>query len=582
MRFLLISILFILVFMVRSHAQEPFSQTNVGLPQLEYSACAWGDFDNDGDLDLALTGLDGNNLLTKIYGNKNGNFTDIGANLLPLHFGSVEWGDYDTDGDLDLLSTGIDILGNPFTRIYKNNSGTFTDTGINLPGVNDGQATWGDYDNDGDLDILIVGSLVTSIFRNDGNDQFVNINAPLTPVQSAMGCWVDYNNDGQPDAMVSGDTGGGMITRLYKNNHGEFTEVNISPSPFLGLFGGQVKWADLDNDGDQDLAITGTDEYIDGYFIIYRNDGNDHFTKLDEYGANLLTSSLDIGDFNADGLPDIVLMGRIPGCGGSAVTILLQNLGSMNFSEVSMQIPGFKQGGVTWGDYNNDGYSDLLFTGFDNLGAPKTELYLNNLGNTSVFISNTPPSPPQGLNVAMESDKASLHWNSSSDAQTPKDALSYNISIGTLPGLFDVFSPMAMPNSGFRMVATPGNTSADTSWTISDIPAGTYYFSVQAIDNGFMPGEFSEPYMFNFAPVGMAGKNTPEPLIISPNPFTDNIQLNGKNSFGAHIQVYNSKGQTVYESQYNGPINTNGWQKGIYMIRILNEEGSLTSKALKN
>ena len=97
-----------------------------------------------------------------------------------------------------------------------------------------------------------------------------------------------------------------------------------------------------------------------------------------------------------------------------------------------------------------------------------------------------------------------------------------------------------------------------------------------------MPGEFSEPYMFNFAPVGMAGKNTPEPLIISPNPFTDNIQLNGKNSFGAHIQVYNSKGQTVYESQYNGPINTNGWQKGIYMIRILNEEGSLTSKALKN
>jgi len=291
---------------------------------------------------------------------------------------------------------------------------------------------------------------------------------------------------------------------------------------------------------------------------------------------------MDIGDFNADGLQDIVLMGRIPGCGGSAVTILLQNLGLMNFTEVSTQIPGFKQGGVTWGDYNNDGFSDLLLTGFDNLGAPKTELYLNNLGNTSVFTSNTPPSPPQGLNVTMESDKAFLHWNSSSDAQTPKDALSYNISIGTLPGSFDVFSPMAISNNGFRMVAAPGNTGADTSWTISGIPAGTYYFSVQAIDNGFMPGEFSEPYMFSFAPVGIDDKNSEEPFIVSPNPFMDNIQVSSKNSLGTHIQVYNSKGQIVHESQYNGTINTSGWQKGVYLVRLQNEQNIATIKALKN
>jgi hypothetical protein len=584
MKFLSISILLILVFLIRSQAQQPpFSPANIILPQLAYSACAWGDFDHDGDLDLALSGAEGNSPVTKIFRNDNGTFTDLQANLLPLHFGSVEWGDYDNDNDLDLLVTGIESLGNPHTIIFKNNNGIFTDSGINLPGVMDGQASWGDLDNDGNLDILLAGSSMAGIFRNNGSGQFININAPLPAIETTMCCWNDYNNDGQSDVMVCGNTGGGMVTKLYKNNHGVFSEVTVAPEPFVGLYGGQAKWADLDNDGDQDLVIAGMDLYVDGYFLIYQNDGYDHFTKFDNNSANLLNPSIDLGDFDGDGLADIVLMGTISGCGGAAVTRLLKNTGNVTFADVSTLLPGYKLGGVTWGDYNNDGYTDLLFTGLDAYETPKTELFLNNLGNIGVFTQNTPPTPPQGLEVTMEADKAILHWSSASDAQTPKNALTYNICMGTMPDSHDVLSPLASRFTGNRAVTAPGNASSDTSWVISGIPTGTYYFSVQTIDNGFMPGSFSSPLMFNFTPMGIA-LNEASTFGISPNPCQNRllIHVGDPADFDSKILIVNNFGQTYYQGCNPGAIDVSAWPKGIYLVQKSGPKGTTSVKLIRN
>ena len=584
MKLLAVSTLLLMAFNLKSVAQQPaFTEANVTLPQLAYSACAWGDYDHDGDLDLALTGAEGNNPLTKIFRNDNGQFTDIQANLLALHYGSVEWGDYDNDGDLDLLVTGIESLGNPHTIIFKNSGGIFTDSGISLPGVMDGQASWGDFNNDGNLDILLAGSEMARIYRNDGNDLFTNINAPLPNLETAMCCWNDYNNDGQMDVMVCGNTGGGIVSKLFKNDHGIFTEVTISPDPFLGLYGGQVKWADLDNDGDQDLVIAGMDLYVDGYFLIYRNDGNNHFTKSDNNSANLLNPYFDFGDYNADGLIDIIIMGTISGCGGPAVTRLLQNLGAMSFTDVSPLLPGFKLGGVTWGDYNNDGYTDLLFTGLDVFEMPKTGLYLNNLGDTSHFTLNSPPSSPQGLEVTMEPDKAILRWNSSSDTQTLKNALSYNISIGTTSESHDVLSPLAVLNTGYRMVTAPGNASTDTNWIISDIPPGTYYFSVQAIDNGFMPGVFSAPKMFTYAPVGIDQHEKPT-FSISPNPCHDRILIHDGTSAqpDIRIRIMDETGKCFYEGPNPGVMNIATWPNGMYMIQKTDSKVTLSAKFFKN
>src|SRR5437867_5135833 len=100
-----------------------------------------------------------------------GPFTEIAAGLPDLEEGSAAWGDYDNDGDLDLAICGISASG-PITRIYRNAGGVLTDIGAGLTGVYDGALAWGDYDNDGDLDLVVVGNTgpgpASIIYRNTG------------------------------------------------------------------------------------------------------------------------------------------------------------------------------------------------------------------------------------------------------------------------------------------------------------------------------------------------------------------------------------------------------------------------------
>jgi len=86
-------------------------------------------------------------------------FSDIGANLAGVAASSVAWGDYDDDGDLDILLTGL-RSGGYYAKIYQNSGdGTFSDSGIPLTGVSRSTSAWGDCDNDGDLDILLTGAI---------------------------------------------------------------------------------------------------------------------------------------------------------------------------------------------------------------------------------------------------------------------------------------------------------------------------------------------------------------------------------------------------------------------------------------
>jgi uncharacterized repeat protein (TIGR01451 family) len=86
---------------------------------VETSSVAWGDYDNDGDLDILLTGNAGNsNLVAKVYRNDGGVFVAIDAAFTGVSYSSVAWGDYDNDGDLDILLTGA--TGSPVTRLYRN------------------------------------------------------------------------------------------------------------------------------------------------------------------------------------------------------------------------------------------------------------------------------------------------------------------------------------------------------------------------------------------------------------------------------------------------------------------------------
>ena len=583
----ILSALGILFLISSTLTAQLFTAIPVSVSQLGNSSAAWGDYDHDGDLDLALAGeLSNTSPVIKIYQNVDGDLLDINASLEGLSDGSAEWGDYDGDGDLDLLVTGRDDLLIAASRIFRNDDGTFVDSGIELPGVMGGEASWGDYDNDGDLDILMAGAheglqFLALILKNEGNNQFTDLEANLPGVQSASIAWVDYNNDGQPDVMVNGDSGGGMITRLFKQENGTFTEVNIDG--FTGLSYGDFQWGDLDNDGDMDLVAGGSDIYLDGRILLYENEGNDQFTEHLTLNNNITSTSLDLGDFNNDGWLDIILSGKIVGCGGEATTMLFRNESFFNFFIESALIPGYRQGDVSWGDFDNNGYTDLVFTGMDGFGVPKTHIYSNDFG-LGVFNTNTPPEMPEGLTASTSGNSVILSWEKAIDSKTPSKGLSYNLYVGTATAFTDVVSPNSNQASGIRNLASLGNTSQDTSWTITNLDDGDYYWSVQAIDNGFMGSSFSPEQSFTINAVGIHDINNTAEFSIFPNPVENQLTIKSNQSERFNIRIYSSAGKLILSTELQGPISSidvTSLPLGIYLVNVLTKDHTWSSKFIK-
>ncbi|NOR44840.1 MAG: hypothetical protein GQ534_04570, partial [Candidatus Delongbacteria bacterium] len=156
-----------------------------------------------------------------------GYFTEISAGLLGVIGGSTEWADYDNDGDLDVLITGATATGR-HSAVYSNTNGVFTDINAGLEDVSNGSAVWGDYDNDGYLDIALSGESdsgeVTYIYRNDAGT-FTNINAGCEGGNIVI--WGDYDNDGDLDLFLTGHFGTGeSYSFIYTNNVGIFTRTD--------------------------------------------------------------------------------------------------------------------------------------------------------------------------------------------------------------------------------------------------------------------------------------------------------------------------------------------------------------------
>jgi hypothetical protein len=269
----------------RNNGDGTFTDIWANLPGLSNANAVWGDYDNDCDLDILLTGtanINGNSvLISRIYRNNGNNtFTDINAGLLGVYEGSVAWGDLDNDGDLDIILSGFSPAESVF-KIYRNDgNNVFTDIGNDLQGTSSRTISLGDYDNDGDLDILLTGNS-TIILRNDGNFSFLYINTGFNSVQYGSASWGDYDNDGDLDILLTGipDYSGNpynAISRVYRNNgNGTFTDINAG---LLGVYSGAVAWGDYDNDGDLDIFLNGNEGNHD-QAKIYRNNGSSLDTK---------------------------------------------------------------------------------------------------------------------------------------------------------------------------------------------------------------------------------------------------------------------------------------------------------------
>ncbi|MDB6019791.1 MAG: Fibronectin type domain protein, partial [Pedosphaera sp.] len=292
-----------------------------GLPALVDSAIAWGDYDNDGWLDFVVVGQSNGVRFAQVWRNiGNNTFTNINAGITGVAFGSVAWGDYNNDGRLDLALCGHDGT-NYVAQVWRNNgNGTFSNLNAGLPPLRDGCIRWADYDGDGFADLLLSGQSngvpVCQIWRNVGNGTFTNINAGLTGVWRSAVAWGDYDNDGKLDVLLSGasanEAQGGptnAVCQIWRNvGNGVFTNINAG---LPGVFSGSVAWGDYENSGKPAVFLTGITNLLAGTEIsqVWRQTATG-FTNstLSLTGVSVGTGAW--GDFNNDGRLDFVLAGQ--------------------------------------------------------------------------------------------------------------------------------------------------------------------------------------------------------------------------------------------------------------------------------
>jgi predicted nucleotidyltransferase len=451
--------------------------TDIGANLPLFGSAAWGDYDQDGDLDVLISGYIYPDYITKIYRNDNGTFTDINANLEGALKGSIAWGDFDNDNDLDILLTGESDPNN-VTKIYRNDNGNFVDIDADINGYYNGDAEWGDYDLDGDLDIAIAGtssSYKANIYRNN-HGQFNN-SAELIGVANGSVSWGDYDNDNDLDLAIAGYDGY-QGTEIYQNVNNSFIKLNTDLLQVQ--FDGSAEWGDIDNDGDLDLLLNSCGSGYPPSIVVYENNNGSFI--LHYIGVNGKSyGNATLGDYDNDGDLDIVVMGQ-PG-----TMTLYRNNGNFSFSNSDAEFTSLYQGNVEWGDYNNDGKLDILATGYTNL-YPKTLIYQNN----SDIITNTVPTIPNELMAFPKENSVILTWNAATDQQTPTNNLTYNIRIGTTPGGSDVFSPMSNPANGYRYIPQSGNMGYKTMVTINGLKSNQeYYWSVQSVDSAFAGSLFA-------------------------------------------------------------------------------------------
>jgi hypothetical protein len=160
------------------------------------------------------------------------------------------------------LAIAGDGTSNRVSRIYRNDSeDVFTDVHANLTGVYGAALSWGDYDNDGDLDLALAGDAgsarVSTIYRNDGEDVFTGINAGLSGVGYCSLSWGDYDNDGDLDLAVAGNSDSGYITKIYRNGGGMLNGCPTSPGGLFTLGAGSRVMFNWNAASDEETPVDG-------------------------------------------------------------------------------------------------------------------------------------------------------------------------------------------------------------------------------------------------------------------------------------------------------------------------------------
>ncbi len=293
------------------------------------------------------------------------NFVPAQVNLPDFSFGAMDVADFNKDGFEDVVLTGIGNGNKYVSGIYhRQANGTFQKNNLQIPALSDGSVQFGDYDRDGDLDVLISGKdgsgvSHTKILKND-NGKLVEVKASLPGIRFGKAAWGDFTNDGMLDIIITGQTKEGPITKIFIQKNGNFSPLR---QHFTPLYHSDVVCTDFNNDGQLDFMIAGQGKNGSPVTRYYLGSKNQQFTEGNPKGIRqLMHASLDAGDYNGDGFVDVVITGESL---ERPYTIVLQNVQGKGFRDLVAGLPGVSNGVARWGDYDNDGDLDLYIAGVD-------------------------------------------------------------------------------------------------------------------------------------------------------------------------------------------------------------------------
>jgi ASPIC/UnbV protein/VCBS repeat protein len=304
-----------------------FKDTRSILRKVRNSHVSWVDYDTDGDQDIFLAGyfqdIDGSDgLFSEIYDNLGiiRQNPSVSAPIPGIQLGDGAWADYDGDGDQDLLLAGATSLTAPWsaiTTLVRNDGGVFSVQDQGFVGAMMARVAWADYDSDGDPDAFVSGQTAEGAvglwaYRNNGGS-FSPVDLGLPSLLFGSMDWSDYDGDGDLDLLMMGgvlspDLFSGQ-TRVYRNDGGVMT--NLGADRDLAQLGfGSARWIDFDLDGDDDIIISGAEHpFGEKSAIVYRNEDNVRFAE--EFRLNgLLFASVETGDYNGDGDEEFVVLGE--------------------------------------------------------------------------------------------------------------------------------------------------------------------------------------------------------------------------------------------------------------------------------
>ena len=551
------------------------------------------DIDNDGDLDIIVSGEVGGPIVrSAIFINNGGTYVLQGTEnvIVPGHFADIKLGDIDGDGDLDVIFNG-NSNGDMGKGIALNDgSGIFTRSALDVTTATI-SCGFADFDNNGLLDYYVIGNRTD----NTGTIFFQNVDGTFTKDQSSFVDFnlvdpeistVDFNNDGYTDIFLDGwnETESVRYSSILINDgFGKFNTM-AQPNLIRKGFGSSV-WGDVDGDGFMDLLFNG-DGGADGegssdIYRLYKNNGGSLESKatFNDYRQISVGDGARLVDWDNDGDLDIILTGWSNTLGRQA-TMLFECTSAANFTYVenalsNTDFPGVSESSIETADLNNDGKIDLLITGYNGNQATQVGKFDRNICGyylNQTATANTKPTAPTGISESIvpsgDETLVTFTWNAATDAQTPQKSLTYNLALkNTTTGKW-FYNPMAMmggDTDGWRQVSTHGNVFLNKKWEIYNLPDGNYEWTVQAIDANFTGGPFAATKTFTIGTVGI-DKTISGVEVIA---YNGKLSIKNRSNSVLDVKVYTVTGSLVKQVRNAKEMNME-LQKGVYLVRITN------------